>query len=802
MLKNSGSPGSAASSPGFTAISAHGGTGGGDHLPVSVKGRKLSLPALEAECDALWEDVPNAVEAVMNELKQYHIRTVTLSADLQSARMSSTSMNTELSAHISRQQQEILSLKHEIETREINARKRLEKFKTSSQAEFTAQIERLKGELLQMSQQIDAVDADKAQQVSHLKADRADLKQELDAAKQRIQELTRQNSALQDAAALAEKRCRTAAAEVLAEIRAFPTLPAEGDSPSSAKRRSSPPHAPVLMDVESSGTAALEPEHLLTTAAVMLRSQTKNLTKFLKATRRSDTQQQEAMKTFVDSLNASFVSVTQSHRAHLLHDQLHLLGETESPIKSTHTVPRLDHSHLYPYLCNEDSELAAMLRTLEDSIHQTLQRSMNVETHLIHKKKEMQDLQAELASLKHELAHEQDVKSSLTTKVHRLEAHLHEQISEVGRTNEAMSEKESQLIRDRELLEIDLTELEEKYQVCSQRNDQLEAAVSNLEEELGGVQQELRDARKTLDEVFSQLQASQGKLGDMQQELRGTQYERDALQQRLLQEQRDHEATVARGQAELARAEKTIAELQATQAQTEQQVALLQDSVAAGNGTQFQLEAANTRLQLQLAQAEQAVLNLDAELQSTKAALAAAQHQVERKLEQIVQSERQIAQLCGEVESHSKSFTLETLNLQQAKDQLAFSATALANLQIDHSTLQKEHDKMATELGEYTERCAILESQVEDQTATIQELRLQISSLEHSTTKYEISHAELSGKSEELAEQLRVFHDLETDFQEVQQELAGKIEELEQVRANCCYFYCCDGESYMRFHCA
>jgi chromosome segregation ATPase len=801
LLKNVGSPGSAQSSPGLSTIAGAGGRDGNGHLPVSVRGKKLSLPALEAECDALWEDIPTAVETVMNELKQYHIRTVTLSADLQSARLNSTSMSTELSTHVSQQQQEILSLQHEIETREINAKKRLEKYKAASQAEFTAQIDRLKGELVQMSQQIDAVAADKAQQVSHLKAERSALQTELDAATQRVQDLTRQNNGLQDAMALAEKRYRVAAQEVVAELRTFPALPRNGDSPS-GKSRSSPPTLPFHA-ATSELDAAVAPEHLLASATVLLRSKTKELTKFLKTRKRVDTQQSDAMKTFFESLNSSFVSVTQSHRAHLLHDQLHLLGGADSPIKSTHTVPRTDHAHLYPYLCGDDTELVAMLRTLEDSIFDTLQRSMNVETHLIHKKKEMDDIKAELAAVKREITHELDSKTTLTTKIHRLEAHLHEQISVVGRTNEEMGEREAQLIRDRELLEADLTEMEEKYQVSSQRSDQLEMAVSNLEEELGGVQQELRDARRTLDEVFSQLQASQGRLGDLQNELRGTQYERDALQQRLQQQQRDNESatarllaeheatvsqlqltndgTVARLQAELESAQSTIAEHQMTHTEIHSHVLQLREAVSEGNGTQFQLEATVTRLRLQLAQAESRTLTLDAELQETKTKLVEAERQIEAKLEQIVASERQIAELCGEVESHSQSLSQETMTLRQAKDQLAFSSTALAHLQINHSALQKEHDRVTHELAEQNERCAILEGQVDEQTATINELRLQVSSLHHSTTKYEESHVELSGKSEELSEQLRVYSDLESDFHELQMEMSAKVDELEQV---------------------
>jgi chromosome segregation ATPase len=793
LLKNATSPGSAASSPGFTAISTSTGAGtrdGNGPLPVSVKGRKLSLPALEAECDALWEDIPNAVETVMGELKQYHLRAVTLSADLQNTRVSSTSMSTELSTHVSRQQQEILSLKHEIETREIAARKRLEKYKTASQAEFTSQIERLKGDLTQMSQQIDTVAADKAQQVSHLRSERAAVQAELDAALQKVQDLARQNASLQDSSALAEKRVRSAASELIQEVKSLPSLPLD-DETTSTSARSSPSHthhAPHHFETD----ASIPAEHLLTTAAVQIRSKGKELARFLKSRKRSDTQQSDAMKTFVESLNSSFVSVTQSHRAHLLHDQLHLLGTVDSPIKSTTSVAHPDHSHLYAYLCGDDAELANMLHTLEDSIFHTLQRSMNVETHLIHKQKEMTDLRAQLADVRADLSREQDQKAALQTKIHRLEAHLHENISEIGRTNEEMGEREAQLIRDRELLEMDLTELEERYQISSQKNDHLESAVSNLEEELGGVQQELRDARKTLDEVFSQLQASQGKLGDMQHELRGVQYERDALQQRQAQLLQSHEAATARLQDELSQAQRTIADLRAEHQAYTEQVVQLRDVVSEGNGTTFQLENINGKLKLQLAQAEENIgalttelletkANLSAELLRTRQSLTDAQALVEEKLVQIVSSERQIAELCGDVEIKSHSLLEESATLRQVKDQLAYSSTALANLQINHSTLQKDHDIAAAQLADMTERNNVLGAQVDEQTATIDQLRRHVSSLQLSTHRYESFHEELTGRSEELTEQLRVYEALDTEFHELQDELNAKKEEFEQV---------------------
>jgi chromosome segregation ATPase len=330
---------------------------------------------------------------------------------------------------------------------------------------------------------------------------------------------------------------------------------------------------------------------------------------------------------------------------------------------------------------------------------------------------------------------------------------------------------------------MDLTELEERYQISSQKNDHLEAAVSNLEEELGGVQQELRDARKTLDEVFSQLQASQGKLGDMQHELRGLQYERDALQQRQ-----------AHLQDELSQAQRTITDLRAEHLAYTEQVVQLRDVVSEGNGTQFQLENINGKLKLQLAQAEENLAALTTELLETKASLSAellrtreslaeAQAQVEEKLVQIVSSERQIAELCGDVESKSQSLLEESSTLRQVKDQLAYSATALANLQINHSTLQKDHDIAVAQLADMTDRNNVLGAQVDEQTATIAQLQRHVSSLQLSTHRYESFHEELTGRSEELTEQLRVYEALDTEFHELQYELAAKKEELEQVQA-------------------
>ena len=219
---------------------------------------------------------------------------------------------------------------------------------------------------------------------------------------------------------------------------------------------------------------------------------------------------------------------------------------------------------------------------------------MNVETHLIHKQKDMKELEEQLAEVRKELSHELDQKATLSSKVKLLETHLHAHINEIGRTNEEMSEKETQLIRDRDLLEIDLTEMEEKYQISSQRCHQLETAVSNLEEDLGGCTQELRDARTTLDEVFAQLQASQGKLGDMQLELRGTQYERDSLQSRVQQLQQEHDkhisqleqerdSALARANADLDGAHKLIAELQSSHNAYSEQVVQLRGSISDGS---------------------------------------------------------------------------------------------------------------------------------------------------------------------------------------------------------------------------
>lgn len=774
LLKNA-SPQSATSSP--IAVP----------LPTSVRGRKLSLSALESECDALWEDIPHAVETVLNELKQYHNRTHSLSSDLQMTRVSSTTISTELSTHISRQEQEIAALKNEIETREMNAKKRLEKFKTSSQAEFTAQIDRLKGELSSMSQQIDTLAADKAQQINHLKSERSSVQSQLDTALQQVQDLTRKTLILQDAQDLAEKRCRTAAVELINELNGMPTLHEDETSP--GKSRASPAHHLLSAEAEST----LPPEQLLASATIRLRTKAKELNKFLKSRRRSDTQQQDAMKTFFESLNSCFVSVTQSHRAHLLHDQLQLLGTVETPIKSAGKIHRTDHSHLYNYLCGDDAELSAMLHSLEDNIFNTLQRSNNVETHLIHKQQEMKDLQAQVAELQNEISHAVTHKETLTHKLTRLESNLHEHITEVSRTNEEMSEKEQQLIRDREFLEADLTEVEERLQVASQRNHQLELSIGNLEDELGGTQQELRDARRTLDEVFGQLQASQGKLGDMQLELRATIADRDSLQHSVAQvlSERDHAAQLSA--EKIQHLQKHSAEERAkAQRQCAEQLEHLQKLEHAQRVAEEQLESAQKHAAQQIAHIKKVSAEQLQEAQTTIAQLQSLQtehsaqqiaHIEKVSAEQLQEANTTIAELQALQAQTSEQSARQLAHLQKVSDEHLQEAQAtiaeLQNLQIQTS------EDSARKLAQVQKVSA---EKLQEAQATIAELQtLQTQTSELNVQQIEQLRAQFTGQvaqlREVIAEGKNNYFLLETEKGKVALQLTQAEETIDTLRA-------------------
>jgi hypothetical protein len=70
------------------------------HAVGSSTHRRLSLPALQEECDVLWADVPGALELLLRETQSQHSRAEGLLSDLRVSRTQSASLNSQLASQV------------------------------------------------------------------------------------------------------------------------------------------------------------------------------------------------------------------------------------------------------------------------------------------------------------------------------------------------------------------------------------------------------------------------------------------------------------------------------------------------------------------------------------------------------------------------------------------------------------------------------------------------------------------------------------------------------------------------------